>query len=231
MDLYHALNRGVDKRTIFMDSQDYARFVHDLFEFNTTRPATQTARSISHMSDIVSRTSNQNSPRLYTEVAHERLVDIHGWCLMHNHYHLLLSERVEGGLSQFLRKLNVGYAKYFNERYDRSGTLFQGRTKKVHINTDAHLLHILNYIHLNPLDTLDGAAEWRNRLVTNSEHALNFLHTYKWSSFNDYAGKRNFPSILTTSFFNEVFSGDYFKQLTSYVRDISIDEIRHLTLE
>ena len=137
MELWHALNRGVDKRTIFEDSQDRARFVHDLFEFNDEKAAQNTSRS--NMSNLRSRSL---------------LVDIHGWCLMKNHYHLLLSERVDGGITKFIRKLNIGYAKYFNEKYHRSGTLFQGRTKRVLISSDAHFLHILHYLHLNPLHLL-----------------------------------------------------------------------------
>lgn len=227
MDLFHALNRGVDKRIIFQDNQDYARFVHDMYAFNTTEAASNTRRT--KMFDLRSRTSDEVS---HTEMrSGEQLVDIHGWCLMGNHYHLLLGARVEGGLSLFLRRLNVGYAKYFNERYKRSGTLFQGRTKKILIDTDAHLLHILNYVHLNPLDLLESAADWRGGVIGDSDAAINYLHSYKWSSFNDYAGKRNFPSVITTSFFNEVFSGDYFGQLTSYMNDISMESIRHLTLE
>ena len=157
MDLYHALNRGVDKRTIFLDDQDRARFVHDMYEFNSTRPANNTIRT--KMVDIVSRPSKP-------EHEEEKIVDIHGWCLIDNHYHLLLSEKIEGGLSQFLRKLNVGYAKYFNERYTRVGTLYQGRTKKILIDSDAYMLHILNYMHLNPLDLMEKSSDWRARKVS-----------------------------------------------------------------
>ncbi len=119
MELFHALNRGVEKRDIFLDDRDRFRFIHGMALFNTPHPANNTTYLLeSSINDIVCRYKD------------ERLVDIHGWCLMSNHYHLLLSERVEGGLSLFLRKLNVGYAKYFNDRYSRSGFLFQGRTKK-----------------------------------------------------------------------------------------------------
>jgi len=219
MDVFHALNRGVDKRVIFQDNQDYARFVHDLFQFNCTTPANNTTRT--SQNDTVSRSVIQG----------EKLVDIHGWCLMSNHYHLLLSERIEGGLSLFLRKLNVGYAKYFNERYKRSGTLFQGRTKKILIDNDAYFLHILNYIHLNPLDTLSSALLWRERKVTDAPEALRTLQSYRWSSYLDYAGVKNFPSILTTSLFNATFDGNYMKAFEKYLVDLNMSEIRHLTHE
>lgn len=119
---------------------------------------------------------------------------------MKNHYHLLLSERVEGGLTLFLRKLNIGYANYFNERYKRGGALFQGRTKKIPIESNAHFLHILHYIHLNPLDYVTGAKEWRSGKVREPERARAALEKYRWSSYSDYTGKRNFPSLLQMDF-------------------------------
>lgn len=196
MELYHVLNRGVDGRDLFLDDSDRLRFVHNLFEFNDTEPA------------LTIRNVDLRSPHLRRDRHHNRapLVDIHAWCLMQNHYHLLLSERSEGALTQFLRKLNIGYAKYFNERHRRQGTLFQGRTKKVLIERDAHLLYIVHYIHLNPLDYFPGAEEWRVRSenkIQNATKALAYLDTYRWSSYLDYAGKRNFPSILSMTFLKE----------------------------
>jgi len=223
MDLYHALNRGVDKRTIFVDTQDYARFVHDMYELNSTAAAKHTGRS--KMVDLRSR------PSCILQPVTEQLVDIHGWCLMHNHYHLLLSERLEGGLVKFLRKLNVGYAKYFNERHKRSGTLFQGRTKKLLIDSDAYFLHILNYIHLNPLDTLVETENWRLRSIQKSDVAIEHLRNFRWSSYLDYLGEKNFPSILTKTLFNDTFNGNYAEQLNSYIQDLGSSEISHLKLE
>ncbi len=232
MDLYHALNRGVDKRIIFLDTQDYARFVHDMFEFNSTEKALNTYRI--PMCDIVSHTFHKSLSSKNNRIG-ERLVKIHGWCLMPNHYHLLLSECVEGGISLFLRKLNVGYAKYFNERYDRSGTLFQGRTKKILIDSDAHFLHILNYIHFNPLDMQEGTSDWRSKKIDDVDAAIAYLKSYRWNSYLDYAGIKNFPSILTTSLFQGVFNNNYTGQAEKYLHDISLEtdiqSIKHLTFE
>lgn len=221
MDLYHALNRGVDKRTIFLDSQDCARFIHDMFVFNTTEPIRNIYRNT--MCDFVSRTSVKSLSY--------KLVDIHGWCLMGNHYHLLLSERIEGGLTLFLRRLNVGYAKYFNERYKRTGTLFQGRTKKLLIDNDAYFLHILNYIHLNPLDMLQGAEDWRAGMISDVDVSLEYLKHYRWSSYCDYTGSKNFPSILTTSLFNDVFEGKYKESFENYLKDIDTSTSQQYQLE
>lgn len=229
MDLYHVLNRGVDKRIIFCDTQDNARFVHDMFEFNDTKPASNVRRNQNTMFDVGRRTLYSDAGSTGSE--REKIVDIHGWCLMGNHYHLLLSECIEGGISLFLKKLNGGYAKYFNERYKREGTLFQGKTKKILIEDDAHFLHILNYIHFNPLDFATQSKDWRARKIVNSQEALQYLQNYRWSSYLDYLGKKNFPSILTTELFQNVFNNDYEGQVEKYLNDISISEIQSLIIE
>lgn len=192
MELYHLLNRGVEKRIIFLDDRDRFRFIHGLGVFNNAAPANNTTYFLEKdYNDFVSRYGKNP------------IVDIHAWCLMKNHYHLLLSERVENGISLFIRKLNIGYAKYFNKRYDRSGYLFQGRTKKIRINSDAYFLHILNYIHFNPLDYLAGARNWRGRYLENPKRAHQYLMKYRWSSYPDYCGVRNFPSLITKDLFGE----------------------------
>lgn len=152
---------------------------------------------------------------------------------MKNHYHLILSERADGGMSLFLRKLNVGYANYFNERYDRVGTLFQGRTKKIPLERQEHFLYILHYIHLNPLDYLRGAEKWRERArsgIKNAREALHYLDKYRWSSYLDYSRKKNFPSILTISFFSKLF-GDYPRELREYLKSMESGFSSNLYLE
>lgn len=223
MDLYHVLNRGVDGRDIFLDDHDRVRFVHNLFEFNDVQPA------------LTVRGVDLRSPHLRRDRHDERepLVLIHGWCLMKNHYHLLLSELIEGGLTLFLRKLNIGYAKYFNERQRRCGTLFQGRTKKVLVAHESHFLYVLHYIHLNPLDYLTGAEDWRARdkgSIRNAHEALEYLDSYRWSSYLDYTGKKNFPSILTTSLFQEKY-GDHESDVLRYLSESEIASPAQLTLE
>ncbi len=133
-------------------------------------------------------------------------------------------------MKKFLMKLNVGYAKYFNERHKRSGTLFQGRTKKVRIATDAHFLHILNYIHLNPLDFMRGAQSWRERSIASSSEALRYLKDYKWSSYLDYCGCTNFPDLVDTTFFSKAFP-DYPNTLRDYLKSLDMGEIKQFILE
>lgn len=219
MELFHALNRGVDKRNIFLDNRDRLRFVHDLYEFNDEAPAPEFTK----YRDFV-------NPDIFAKRTRKRIVDIHGWCAMRNHYHLLLSEKVEGGITKFIRKLNIGYANYFNEKNKRSGTLFQGRTKKIHISSDAHFLHILHYIHLNPLDFLKGADAWRSLKIKDAEVALRHLDGYRWSSFLDYCDNKNFPSVITKDLFADVFH-NYRKTISSYLKDIELTPIKPFLLE
>ena len=180
MELFHLLNRGVDKRIIVMDDSDRVRFIHDLFAFND--------------SNIVLHISQ--STRKHEILPHQRklLVHIHAFCLMGNHYHLLVSEVQENGISLFMQKLNMGYTKYFNERYDRTGTLWQGKYKSIHIEKSAHYMYIPFYIHLNPLDYVNP--EWRLGKVKNVQECLRALRSYRWSSHLDYLGVKNFPSII-----------------------------------
>jgi putative transposase len=211
MELYHVLNRGVDKRSIAMDNKDKMRFVCNLYELNDEEHVFNLGRSI----DIGRRSfTRERKP----------LVTVHGWCLMKNHYHLLLSAVAEKGISRFLQKINMGYTKYFNERHDRSGALFQGKTKQKHINSDAYFLHILHYIHLNPLDYLHGSAQWRERNIENAEKAIIHIARYRWSSYGDYCEGTDFLPIISPELFREVF-GDYKKVLTEYVRDIETAKV------
>jgi putative transposase len=223
MELYHVINRGVDGRKIFMDSQDYARFVHDLYEFNDTAPALE-------FHHATSRTTNVGRTTSYIR---KRLVDIHGWELMKNHYHLLLSERVDGGITLFLRKMS-GYARYFNERHGRRGTLLQGRTKKVLIEHHEHFLYILHYIHLNSLDYLPVAKGWRERDkgdIQDIPKVLEYLRSYRWSSYTDYCGIKNFPSIITKTLFEHSLGDSYISSLKEYLADRDTEEIDSKSLE
>jgi putative transposase len=216
MNIFHVLNRGIDGRKLFLDSQDYVRFIHNLYEFNDTAPAVESTRRSRDLG--VANAGHRKSH------IRERLVEIHGWVLMKDHYHLLLSELVDGGLVKFITKINIGYAKYYNERYGRHGHLYQGKTKKTLIENEAHFLYILHYLHLNPLDYLPSAENWRIRdkgTIKSTKEALEYLKGYRWSSYLDYSGNKNFPSILTKDLFEDV-PGAYQKTIEEYLKDAEL---------
>lgn len=186
MELFHLINRGVEKRAVVLDDHDRLRFIHDLFAFNDSHPSKHSKQP----------ERNQETQR------RKLLVHIHAYCLMNNHYHLLVSEKQKGGISKFMKKINMGYAKYFNQRYNRSGYLWQGKYKKVRVKDFAHNLYVPYYVHLNALDYT--MPEWRQGSVQNLEAALQHLEAYRWSSHRDYLGERNFPSVI------------YFQELASF---------------
>lgn len=159
------------------------------------------------------------------------LVDIYAFCIMDNHYHLMLSPRSENALSFFMKKLNLGYAKYFNEKYKRSGALFQGRFKRVQIEHESHFVHLPYYIHFNPLDI--SYPEWRDRNLKSFPNAIEFLNSYRWSSHLDYCGVKNFPSITQRELVLEFFGGTdaYKKASTEWLRDLNLETLEKITLE
>lgn len=223
-EVYHVYNRGIERRRVFMDERDHHRFVHDLYEFNDTLPASNTGYHLAG-GKIVARVPK--SPR-------QRLVDIFCFCLMPDHFHLLLRQRREKGITEFMRKLGTGYTNYFNQRYQRIGPLFQGKFKAVHVTREAHLLYLPHYIHLNPLDL--WMPEWRRKTLTNVVGALNSLASYRWSSYLDYIGKKNFPALVQSDLFLRTYRsptsiGDYRRDLEEWLRSFDLESMRGVVLE
>ena len=224
-EIFHVLNRGVDKRKIFLDDRDYLRFIHDLFEFNDVNPALNIGRYLngSQLNDLRNQSISRTPRKL--------IVEILAFCLMPNHFHLLLRQRMEGGITKFMRKLGIGYANYFNQKYERTGTLFQGRYKAVLVNREVHFIHLPYYIHFNPLDLI--MPEWRMGKIKNYKKAVKFLESYRWSSHLDYIGKKNFPSVTQREFLLKIFGGveNYRKVVKNWLKEIDLVEIKRLTLE
>ena len=223
-NIYHILNRGVDKRKIFIDEEDYFRFVHDLFEFNDIKPinnATYSFRNSFKIKDIASPYIDKR----------KFLVEVLAFCMMPNHYHIMLRPKYDDGITRFIKRLNIGYAKYFNEKYKRSGALFEGRFKRILISDDAHFTYLPYYIHLNPLDLI--MPEWRDGKISDCKKAMNFLENYRWSSFPDYIGKKNFPSVTQRKFLMDCF-GSAQKQkdgMFAWLKEMDLSDINNISLE
>lgn len=235
VELYHVMNRGVDKRALFLNDRDRLRFICGLDAFNTTKsmeifsPKVDWSRRFLQAQEGPKEGGASKGFRKPLS-GEKQIVDVHGWCLMGNHYHLLLSEREEGGMVRFIRKINVGYANYFNAKNERKGALFGGRTKKVLVEREAHFLYLLHYIHLNPLDFCKGSESWRAGRIGSASRALNHLERYRWSSYLDYCGRKNFPSVVNTELYRAVFP-DYKKEIVSYLGDIELSPIEYLIVE
>lgn len=215
-EIYHVYNRGVEKRDIFMDEQDYLRFIHNLFEFNDTAPAGK-----------YSVKSEAKPPKIDRNV----LIDILAFCLMPNHFHIMVCERKENGISKFMQKLGTGYTVYFNQRHEHSGVLFQGIYKIIHIAEDNHFRYLPYYIHLNPLDLTYPI--WREGAVENPMKALRYLETYRWSSYLDYIGKKNFPSVINKTYITEIIGKpeEQKKDMMDWIRRFGPEDIEEISLE
>ncbi len=192
-EYYHVYNRGVEKRLIFLDKNDKDRFLRLLFLANSTKPVVY---------KLVQRQPLDKVDR------GGKLVAIGAYCLMPNHFHLLLKETTEGGMSLFMEKLTTSYAKYFNKKYQRVGPLFQSRFKAGHLTRDEQLKYLYAYIHLNPVKLLEP--EWRENGIIDKERTKRYLEAYWYSSYQDYAGMdRGESVILSNEQFPEYFSNSH----------------------
>jgi putative transposase len=189
-EYYHIYNRGILKNPIFLDEVDKRRFIKLLFLCNSNK---------SVVFKLIQGRSLDEIDRGST------LVDIGVYCLMPNHFHFLVRERTEDGISIFMKKLLTAYAMYFNIKHERKGILFEGRFNAKHINTDAYLNWIFSYIHLNPIKLIDK--NWKENGISNPMTAENFMQNYKYSSYYDYfLGDRIEKIILNKDAFPEHFS-------------------------
>jgi putative transposase len=170
-EFYHVYNRGTDKRAIFLDSADYQRFTELLFLSNSEH-------------SIKVRDIKKSKHGVFDYDRGTPLVAIGAYCLMPNHFHLLVTPLVESGVSMFMGKLCTSYAMYFNKRYDRTGNLFQGRYKAQWADSDTYLKYLFSYIHLNPIKLID--ATWREEGIKDAVRAYAFAASFQYSSLVDY---------------------------------------------
>ncbi len=172
--VYHIYNRGSDKRIICADDGDYERLVASLIVFNDIKPLAG------------------KEFRFPSRQADNRLVNIIAYCIMPNHFHLLLEQLVDGGITRFIQRFNTSYTMYFNKKHERNGVLFQGVFKRSHVDADNRLVELSMYIHANPAKLLSlsgkGMAEVRR-----------VLPIYRWSSLPEYMGKGKGVSAINNS--------------------------------
>ncbi len=200
-EFYHLYNRGINKMTIFLDDVDKKRFIKLLFACNSKKP-------------VVFK-SIQGSPLEKIERG-ETIVDIGAYCLMPNHFHLLIREKIENGITMFMEKLFTAYSMYFNKKNERTGRLFEGIFKATHINYDEYLKYLFAYIHLNPVKLIDQ--KWKENSVADRETAEKFLKEYKYSSYFDYTGeKREELLILSKESFPEYFAN--FEEFDDFINE------------
>lgn len=215
---YHIYNRGVDKRDIFLESSDYTRFMQYLLECN----------SLDHITNIKRRVGKNSAKGTILN----KIVEIICFILIPNHFHFILRQLVNNGISKFMQKLETGHAMYFNKKYERTGRLYEGHFKPKLIGTDEYMMHLSSYIHLNCIGLIEP--DWKEQGVKDWGKANKFLETYKWSSYLDYIGKQNFPDIINKGPLQEYFKTPegYKKYVQSWkAKDIDILGSEDLIIE
>mgnify|MGYP001588556120 FL=1 len=166
-EYYHLYNRGTEKRIIFFDEKDYNHFLYLMYLCNTEKSIT--LRDISEFFD-----------------REETIVDVGAFCLMPNHFHILIHEKMKNGISTYMRKLLTGYSMYFNKKYKRTGKLYEGVFKSIHINKDTYFKYLYSYIHLNPAKLIDK--NWKEAENKKTSYLLEYVFSYQYSSLKEYLG-------------------------------------------
>lgn len=210
-EIYHVFNRSIAQQPIFLNFKDYQRALEVFKFYQFDKPSLR-------FSFYNRLTTTQKNDFLLGFSTQNRIVEILCFCLMSNHVHFLLKNLTEDGITKFMAKFQNSYAKYFNIRQKRVGSLFQQNFKAVRIETEEQLIHVSRYIHLNP--------------VTAYTIEANQLKDYRWSSYPEYL-KRNsdFLSLdLILSYFkNSVDYEKFVMDQVDYQREL--DRIKHLIID
>ena len=198
---YHVFNRGNNKQEIFKEERDWIRFLFIILHFQSKITFDQIGRHVSHY--VQHRMFDTDK---ITEIIQNRYVELTSFVLMPNHFHLSLIETKEGGISEYLRRIQDAYTKYFNIKYERTGHLFQGPYKSVHIKNNEQLLYLSAYIHKNSKE-ITG---WKDK-----------EYLFPWSSYQDF-NKNRWGDLLKSNIILEQFEG--FKEYQKFVKTSSAKE-------
>jgi len=209
---YHCYNRGVDKRTVFETPRDYERFSEALYLSNSVESVAR---------GIFQHLSHSDIMHLQRE---EPLIAIGAYCLIPNHFHLLIKEIVEGGISRFMHRLGTSYTMYFNIKNERTGNLFMKPFRSKHVADNRYFARVAQYIHLNPAELFEP--RWKEGTVRNMETLEKNLRAFKYSSLPVYAGARETDPILdleSVELLREelpTIDTDFLKETAAYYADI-----------
>src|SRR3989338_5978724 len=204
-EYYHIYNRGIDKRIIFKSVHDYRRFMMLLYVANSDQPI-----KLDNFLNILHKSYQE----VFSCERGKQLVSIGAWGTMPNHFHILVKEEMEGGITKFMRKLGVAYSMYFNIKYQRQGALFGGLFKSRLIDADdIYLKHLFAYINLNPLNLKFFDWENRTKIKNSSSEMRSFLEKYPYSSYLDLLGRERAEGriLLLKDFPNYFEETDSFK--------------------
>lgn len=211
-EYYHIFNRGVAKLPTFLDKRDYNQAIASISYYRFIEPPMKFSR----FKEMSIDAKNETLKRLEKE---DKLVEIICFALMPNHFHLLLKQISDKGISIFLSKFTNSYTKFFNIKHERVGPLFQGTFKSVHIGSENQLIHLSRYIHLNPI---------KSHVVSEKDFIA-----YPWTSLPNYLLKNTFPFINSDIIMNSFRSPNKYLEFVTNQEDyeVKLKEINYLTLE
>lgn len=207
---YHVYNRGVEKRNIFLDDQDFQVFISYLKLYLTS--AEEAIESTNQNKSLDYTDKNIKIYKINSLNNYFNKIELLSYVLMPNHFHMELKQIGKKDIEFFMRSLITKYTMYFNRKYKRVGPLFQGRYKAVLIQNDEYLLDLSNYIHTNPVEIL-------------SKYQL--LTDYQWSSLPAYINNYSVKWIKK-EYILENFSKNY-RQQFKYYKDLLSDYLKKST--
>ncbi len=206
--IYHLTTRALDDNLIFKDTDDYFRGIFFLYEFNNMLPVEIAKRRRDRITEKKRerKLADIGSPPVFVDLR-EKFVEILAFCFMPNHIHLLVKQLKDGGISKFMQKIGIGYGKYFNKKYERKGHVFQDAFKSVCVENDNQFMTTASYIFTNPIALIEPG--WKELGIRNhtTQEVIKFLQNYKWSSYLDCIGTKNFPSMTERNFLLEMMGG------------------------
>lgn len=212
-EIYHVLNRSIARQPMFLSKRDYQRALNCLQYYIYLKPPLR----YSHFR----RLPHEQRLNMWENLtkAGKKQVKILAFCLMPNHLHLLIEEIIDGGITSFMRYFQDSYAKYFNLKTDRTGSLFQSPFKSVRVESDEQLVHLTRYIHLNPFSAF---------ILKSIEE----IESYQWSSFRAYLSNQT-TIVDTTKVLRYFPTVKQFKDSTLDQADYQrkLEQIKHLALE
>ena len=201
-EIYHVVSRAVGDTMVFVDESDFYRGIFSIYEFNNSNPVEiwlrRTQRKKEKKLEKLGRPTSQFLDK------RDRMVDVLAFSFMPNHLHLILKQLKDNGITEFMKKVNGGYAKYFNEKYGRMGHLFN-KFRAVHIKDDNQLRNAFLYVHANLISVIEPG--WKEKGIKNPKKVIKFLENNKHHSYMDYLGKKTFSSVTQREFFLEFMGG------------------------
>lgn len=199
-EYYHVYNRGAFKKPVFLEQRDYVRFMFEILYFQSPVQFPHIGRLVSSYTSKVGYELEESE---FDSVLQGRYVELVGFCIMPNHYHLLIRELAEGGIARYMQRIGNAYTKYTHAKYGSSGHTFQGRYQTSHVKDSEYLMHLSAYIHRNPREL----KSWKGREIE-----------YPWSSYQDYMKENRWGGLLAQEVILDQFEGTKQSNYADFVK-------------